>query len=427
MEIELLARKALDIIKTNWGLPDKGFIAGGSIANIMWELVSGNKAAVNDIDVFLFEGIISEFEAEEITKTGKKLSYADRDLKFLEDYQGLTFVTTPKEYYTIDSADKDGIFNYIRYRSSHSGSEIVLNSFDINCTTIGYSIEEDKFYWLEPFKQFLETGELKVLNLRTPAHTVMRLVKKQDELNAKVDQFEFDVLSFVIDTNFLDINKRRFSTRYKNMYEKYKDKLSDYTLSRDTNTEEFMKTKDIDIEIFTLSLSEKPLFLFESFSDKKFGGDKNIRSIYNTKHFLFYMRNIFKNERLKSIWEKTRFFFTNEEYIDTTIVDEKKLQLLSRVAEYAPNTIENMRGYKLSEQLDFIGKLYDKYKDDFLVGVSILEKHKMSDIDLNDDSGLLVLELSVRKNLVNDSYKTKVDRILERKSEYSKLDNLFEW
>ena len=63
MEIELLARKALDIIKTNWGLPDKGFIAGGSIANIMWELVSGNKAAVNDIDVFLFEGIISEFEA----------------------------------------------------------------------------------------------------------------------------------------------------------------------------------------------------------------------------------------------------------------------------------------------------------------------------------------------------------------------------
>jgi len=255
----------------------------------------------------------------------------------------------------------------------------------------------------------------------------MRLVKKQDELNAKVDQFEFDVLSFVIDTNFLDINKRRFSTRYKNMYEKYKDKLSDYTLSRDTNTEEFMKTKDIDIEIFTLSLREKPLFLFESFSDKKFGGDKNIRSIYNTKHFLFYMRNIFKNERLKSIWEKTRFFFTNEEYIDTTIVDEKKLQLLSRVAEYAPNTIENMRGYKLSEQLDFIGKLYDKYKDDFLVGVSILEKHKMSDIDLNDDSGLLVLELSVRKNLVNDSYKTKVDRILERKSEYSKLDNLFEW
>lgn len=57
MNIENLARQAINRIKDTWGLPKTGFLAGGSIANIIWELVSGNKAVVNDIDVFHFVGI----------------------------------------------------------------------------------------------------------------------------------------------------------------------------------------------------------------------------------------------------------------------------------------------------------------------------------------------------------------------------------
>ena len=56
MNVETLGRKAIDIIKEKWGLPLHGFVAGGSIANLVWELVSGNKAIVNDIDVFVLEG-----------------------------------------------------------------------------------------------------------------------------------------------------------------------------------------------------------------------------------------------------------------------------------------------------------------------------------------------------------------------------------
>ena len=61
MNIEILCRKAIEIIKDNWGIPERGFIAGGSIANIIWELVSGKKAIVNDIDVFLFRKKIQSF------------------------------------------------------------------------------------------------------------------------------------------------------------------------------------------------------------------------------------------------------------------------------------------------------------------------------------------------------------------------------
>ena len=62
MEIEILARKALDILKSKWGLPKRGFLAGGSLANTIWELHSGNKAVVNDIDIFLFDGNIKNQE-----------------------------------------------------------------------------------------------------------------------------------------------------------------------------------------------------------------------------------------------------------------------------------------------------------------------------------------------------------------------------
>lgn len=136
------------------------------------------------------------------------------------------------------------------------------------------------------------------------------------------------------------------------------------------------------------------------------------------------MRNIYRNERLKNIWDKTKYFFTNEDYIDITILDEKKLDRLSRLASYAPSTIENLKGYRLSEQLDFVDRLFDKFQDAPLVGVAILEKHKMSDIDLTDDSSLLLLELTVRKQILDDP-NHKVDKILDRK--FAQLDNLGDW
>lgn len=425
MNVESLARQAISRIKETWGLPERGFIAGGSISNIIWELVSGNKAVINDVDVFLYDGSITLDEAQNITQSGRKLSYVDKEITYLEDYSGLNFKATPKEYYTIVSAEKDGIFNYIHYRSSLPDPTIVINSFDINCTSIGYNIEEDKFYWLKSFEEFIETGELKVTSLTTPCHTAIRICKKQDELNAKLDKFEYSLITYAINNRFVDLNKTKFSTRYFELFNKYKHKIPSYFIERKEDTEAFLLSKGINIELYTLTVNkdyykdfglsdkskEGSLFLFENDGEILYN-DSNISNIKSSKHFLFYMRNIYRNERLKSIWNKTKYFFTTEDYIDVTIVDEKKLDRLSRLASHAPNTIENLRGYRLSEQLDFVDRLFDKFKDVPLVGVSILEKHKMSDIDLTDDSSLLVLELSVRKQIIDDP-NHKVDKILD--------------
>ena len=65
MNIESLGRQAIDRIKSEWGLPKRGFLAGGSIANIVWELVSGNKAVVSDIDIFIFDLLLISLSKSE--------------------------------------------------------------------------------------------------------------------------------------------------------------------------------------------------------------------------------------------------------------------------------------------------------------------------------------------------------------------------
>ena len=160
MNIEVLARQAINTIKEKWGLPSTGFLAGGSIANIIWELVSGNKAIVNDIDIFHFEGIQEKFNKGDKSSL---FNYHNTETKYYEDYTGMCFTTRTKEFYSIVSAEKEDIFNNIRYKSNVHDPSLIIRSFDINATRVGYNIEEDKIYWTKEFEDFLKTGELKVI------------------------------------------------------------------------------------------------------------------------------------------------------------------------------------------------------------------------------------------------------------------------
>jgi hypothetical protein len=187
MDVQQLAQRAIDKIKSQWGLPKRGFIAGGSISNLIWEEVSGTKAIINDIDVFLFDGLLENYNED------KKEYYfsfkEDEENVWYDDYAGLRFIDRAKNYYSISESTTEGIFNYVSYKSNTHSPEIIIKSFDINCTAVGYSIEEDKFYWTPDFEKFLKTSELKISNLKTPCHTAIRIVKKAEELGVNLDLF----------------------------------------------------------------------------------------------------------------------------------------------------------------------------------------------------------------------------------------------
>jgi len=413
MNIELLGRQAIDRIKSEWGLPKSGFIAGGSIANIVWELVSGNKAIVNDIDVFVFDGIQEKFDKSDKSSL---FNYQERETKYGEDYTGICFNTYTKDFYSIVESTKDDIFNIVKYKSNSKDPSLIIKSFDINATRIGYSIEKDEIYWTSDFEDFLKTGTLKVTNLMTPSHTAVRIAKKSKELKAKVDIFEFKLLQYALGHNFSDRIKFRFKERYHQMYKDNLDILDNmFSLLRDTDTEEYVKLQyGDDTELYYLKPKvEDELSEFGSTSFANIFGspDNNVNIIWKSVDFLFYMRNIWGNKNLQNIWKNVYYFFTDVSYIDREINSED-LELLSRFSQYAPKSIENLKGLKISEQIDIIKMFLDKFKEDPLIAISILEKIKVTKDIVLDEQTALLLELSVRKEIINDT-KNKVRRILK--------------
>jgi hypothetical protein len=411
MNIDSLVRTAVERIKTNWGLPDKGFVAGGSIANLVWELVSGKKAIVNDVDVFIFDGIISEIDPNDKKSLFR---YQEKESRFWEDYNGMRYSSINKDFYTIESSEHEGMFNRVKYKSNKNDTDLILRSFDINSTKVGYSIEEDKVYWTPEFEEFLKTGDLKVCNLMTPSHTAIRIVKKKKDLNCKLDKFELDLLRHALEFRFNDIIKSKFRDRYHSMFNENIDDLKDYfIIKRDHQAEEYVRVHfNEEVNLYYLSpiienkeIDENINFVYGS----EVFNDENIRKIYNSLEFLFYMRNIYSKDNLPELWSKLYFFFTDKSYIDCLPTTED-LDLISRLGKYAPNSIENLKGKKLSEQIELVKWILEKYEEDPIVAISILEKHKISQKEL-DEKYLFLLELSVRKQIVNDT-RGKVNKVL---------------
>ena len=429
MNIESLGRQAIDRIKSEWGLPKRGFLAGGSIANIVWELVSGNKAVISDIDIFIFDSL------EETINTSNRdtlFNYQEKETKYYEDYTGMCFNTYTKDFYSIIESEKEGMFNNIRYKSNTEDPSLIIKSFDINSTRIGYSIEKDELYWTSEFEEFLKTGELKVTNLMTPSHTAIRIVKKSKDLNVKLDEFEFKLIQYTLSCNFQDRIKLRFRERYLDLYKEYSHILKDYfTIKRDIEAEDYVKIHhQKEVQLFYLSpvvndesteISEFDRLMY-SHRLELFKEDTNLNLIFKSSDFLFYMRNIYGKEELSKLWKKLYFYFNNVNYIDREVSMED-IELLCRFSKNAPNSIENLKGYKLSEQISIIKKFLDKYKEDPIIAISILENVKVNkDIELDEQTSLL-LELSVRKQIVNDT-RGKVNKILDIKEELPKIIDL---
>ena len=412
MNIELLGRKAIDILKSRFELPESGLLAGGSLGNVIWELVSGNKAVINDIDIFILKDIIEYSD----NKERPLFEYKEEETNYFEEYSGMAWSTKTKGYYKIIEAKKEDYNNIIDYVSTTSDPLIVINSFDINCTRVGYSLENDEFYWSEDFVDFLKTGQLKVSNLKTPSHTALRLVKKSKELNAKLDDFELKLIQHVILYPFSDVLRYRFKDRYFDIFNLYKDKLGEFfEIEEDLDIENYIKINfNDDSKIWRLKtkLEESNKDIDLLIENNLIFNDANLNSINKVDEFLFYMRKIYNNEKIKNIWSKLKWYINDIEYFDIDVLEED-LELLHRLSIHAPNSINNLKGYKISEQLQIIKKLLDKYGDDPIIAISILEKIKIDKNIVLDEETSLLLELSVRKEIVNDT-KGKVSKILEK-------------
>lgn len=412
MNIELLARQSLTYLKSKFSdFPKNGYLAGGSLANLIWEYVSGNKAIINDVDIFNFCGEIDDENLKwgsTVTKNGDKLFYNKSKKHFYQDYSGLCQSIHNKDYYLISHTENKGVYNQIYYKGTNESITLVIDSFDLNCTQIGYDIEKDKFFWTENFEDFLKTGELKFTNLNSPQHSAIRILKKRDELNANLKIEEFKLCVYIIQKELSGITRRYFSEKYAKIFFNYKSELEKwFDIIIENEISEIIKLKrGVKIDIFTLKISElnKNIEIFPDID--------NVSGIYRVDDFLIYKRFIEKSTFRKIVWGKVNYLFSvlGSKYLDE-IPNDEDLDLLYRTTYNAGNIIKNIETLTITQQIILIKKLFSKFNNDISVAIALLEKNKFTttDIDLDDDSSL-ILELSVRKEIVNNNY--KIDEIL---------------
>lgn len=408
MEYLGIFKKALDKLKSEYDLPNIGFLTGGSLSNLIWEEVSGNKTEINDIDIFIINEVVENYNhvcpLTSFTNTKhERIIY--------EDYTGLNYRYDSKITYLIEKATTRGIFNEIFYSSTTKDPQIIIDSFDINCCQVGYDLSNQKFYWTEHFLKFLKTGKLIITDLRTPAHTAIRLAKKITGLKAKCDKVEFDIIKYVIKhRHLIGLNRFRFKEKYKLEFEKYSLVLEkDFKLVRDEATEKRLKETHSEVD---------PLYMLEPNVDDKFL-PHTILGISLPKEYMFYMRSIHNNKNLEKIWSQTHLIIDTkykiEEYIDYPIT-EKELELLKSLIQITPKCVLHLKGHTLKKQMNWINRIVDKFKYDLIIAISILEEYPIyDDLDLEDDMNLLMLELGVRKKIVSDP-RNKVEWIFGGKN-----------
>ena len=411
MNIEKMARNALSFLKTKeTNFPKFGTIAGGSLGNLIWEQVSGHLAVVNDIDIFIFDkkvDINNLYGENTNTTDNRKIFYRSQEKIYWKDYTGLCEGSKTKEFYLIDRTENSGLFNYVYYSATSEKPELVIDSFDINCTQIGYDIENDKFFWTKEFEEFLKDGKLKLTNLGSPHHSVIRILKKRDELKAILDPIEVKIAAYAVARPLQGETRRYFSDKYFEVYKKYHEELSKYfEIRKEKEISDLIKeSKGVDIGIYTLVTNVQPSLIF---TDVELN-EESRNKIWHCNDFLFYFRNIQNDINQYKIWSKLQPLFTYDSYLDCDPSDDD-INLLERLINNVPNVIKNLQGLSISQQILLVKKLFKSFEDDLTVALALLENKKLDPDIILDDQTKLILELSVRIEIVNNNY--DFDKIL---------------
>ena len=233
-----LSTKIIEILtKYSVAIPNEGFLAGGAIANTIFNLFWGGNYPINDIDIF--------YETKRASSPNYSWDMIHTPLRTDKIVlEGDGYMVTKISYnencsYKVLSTRRDGYLNMIEISSINNRSvvknyEYILKGFDLNCCQVGINLENNELVYTEEFELFLKTKQLELTTLYTPAHTAIRIFKKIDELQCYCNLDKcMEILSQPLLLSRVNYAKQKgfgvyFSTKYKDLYIKYHNKIKNY-------------------------------------------------------------------------------------------------------------------------------------------------------------------------------------------------------
>lgn len=363
-----IIEKAIVLLDKKFNLPKTGFLAGGALANTINKLKWGGQCIINDIDIFYVDEI-KEYDKNEHYKKSIPASYTTKKLVTeykIDTYQDRLFISKidkGDDYITIKSSEREGIFNQIKFDTNKLDYHLFLETFDINCTQVGYDLENNKAYWSNDFEEYLNTKELKVVLPNTPSHTALRILKKRDELNAKLNvKNELQFLGFSNLEKIKGRKKTQFGMKYKPIYDKYKDELLEYFyLESQIGT----RTKRVIDSLTGNSIyGEEKFQLFKLLPKEwEFGIDEKYTNLIigniTLEEYHFYWRKIRPDSNKKLIWKHLQQFYKKESYLDGFPIEranelEDKFIYIKELIKKYPSLLKWLENKNLIEQMKYI-------------------------------------------------------------------------
>lgn len=228
-------KEIISFLKSNYTLPKYGFIAGQAVASLIYrQLGLDINSPINDIDIFQVQRKRSE------ERSYAKMQTHSKNVTIHEQYGSASnmFYSVGRRYYQVKKSyylGDDKLVNIILISQSSSryilDKDMLLESFDFNCCSVGFDIKTEEFTMTQSFIDFIKTKQLRVQSVHTPFHTVLRLNKKIQDLGENV------YCNLQLERDILLTSKRFFSIptivgeRFFNLYEKYKDSFIEKSFS----------------------------------------------------------------------------------------------------------------------------------------------------------------------------------------------------
>ncbi len=214
---EMLRKEGLD-------LPKRGYLAGQSIATLYLEAIGFDKykekkdRVINDVDIFV--------ETKKKYKDNRLMQKGDEVL-CRTDYGRFLTTTEINRYKVVKTKHIKSLnltfFSKNEYSNMDITPTVLIEKFDLNCTQICLDLKTNKLYKSENFEQFVKTGQLSVVDLVTPEHTAIRIVKKEKEFGFYCNlEKELNLLA----SRFS--RQAKFGPKYTKLFREHKDILETY-------------------------------------------------------------------------------------------------------------------------------------------------------------------------------------------------------
>src|ERR1035437_10279481 len=99
-------------------LTNHGLLAGGALANKIWQKVNNKSMPVNDIDIFIYDEYLEPSDKLDEDRY-KKFIYSEKESKkSFDSYAGMRYESKHSKCYKINEHSRDSLLNFVNYSAS---------------------------------------------------------------------------------------------------------------------------------------------------------------------------------------------------------------------------------------------------------------------------------------------------------------------